>query len=178
MKTFYVIAAVDRAGGMGKDGGLPWKIPAELKYFKAITTTALRGKRNAVIMGRKTWEGIPEKFRPLPGRLNIVLSRNEDYIADGAMTACLLDDALEYCYSRSDIDDVFIIGGAQLYQEAVQRPDCEAIFLTLIDGEYNCDTFFPQLERGWYRVASKAEPGWTATVYTRPKVKKLRGNNG
>lgn len=167
-KTFYIIVAVDSAGGIGKDGTIPWRLPDEMAHFKKITTAASMFKRNAVIMGRKTWESIPEKFRPLADRLNIVLSRNEGYKPGvGAMTACLLDDALDYCYSRTDIEDVFVIGGAELYQEAVVHPKCRAIFLSILDKDYGCDTFFPKLERGWRRVAYQWNPNWIGTVYER-----------
>ena len=70
-----VVVAATRKGGIGKDGGLPWRIPADMAFFKQVTLAAAEGRRNAVVMGRKTWESIPAKFRPLPGRLNVVLSR-------------------------------------------------------------------------------------------------------
>jgi len=168
-RAFYVIAAIDEQGGIGKAGSLPWKIPSELVYFKQITSAAIRGKRNAVIMGRNTWESIPERFRPLVNRLNIVLSRDQNYVAFGAIVATDLYNGLTYCETEGDIDDIFVIGGAQLYQEAVVHPNCRAIFLTLIKGNFDCDTFFPKLEREWVRVAYKAEPGWVGTVYERVK---------
>lgn len=170
-RLFYVIAAVDEQGGIGKDGGLPWRIPSELAYFKAVTSAAIRGRRNAVIMGRNTWESIPEKFRPLSNRLNIVLTRDLMHVAHiglpGMLFASTLEHALDLVDADGAIDDVFIIGGAQLYKEAVVHPNCEAIFLTLIKGTYDCDTFFPSLKREWIRVAYEEQPQWMATVYKR-----------
>jgi dihydrofolate reductase len=171
LRTFYVIVAVDESGGIGKGGKLPWKLPDEMAYFKTITTAASMFQQNAVIMGRNTWESIPEKFRPLQNRVNIVLTRDPRYEADGAITLGSLNEALWLCAGRTDIEDVFVIGGAQLYEEAVTHPKCTAIFLSVIKGVHDCDAFFPLLERGWYRVAFKSEPQWTASVYIRDKNK-------
>jgi dihydrofolate reductase len=168
-RTFYVIAAIDENGGIGRNGKLPWRIPSELAYFKYVTTAAIRNKRNVVIMGRNTWESIPDRFRPLPDRLNIVLSRNSEYTAPGAIVIPNLSSALAYCEKENSIDDVFVIGGAELYKEAVVHPACVAIFLTIIKGNHECDRFFPKLEPKWVRVACRTEPGWTGMVYERVK---------
>jgi dihydrofolate reductase len=78
---FSVIVAATTSGGIGKDGNLPWRLSKDMQYFKAVTTRSPEGKRNAVIMGRKTWESIPAKFRPLPDRINVVITRNANFAA-------------------------------------------------------------------------------------------------
>ena len=104
--TLTVIAAVARNGVIGKDNRLPWHLPADLKHFKALTTG------HTVIMGRKTWESLPERFRPLPGRQNIVVTRNAGYAASGATVVNSLADAV----AAASGSEAFVIGGAELYQ--------------------------------------------------------------
>ena len=175
-RTFWIIVAVDDQGGIGKDGKLPWRISSEMAYFKYVTTIATGGKRNAVIMGRNTWESIPRKYRPLENRLNIVLTRSSVFAQDNDVEHFeSLDEALRRLEDDDEIEDIFVIGGAQLYKEAVAHPNCEAIFLTVIKGIYDCDTFFPNLERGWYRVAHKEMPGWEASVYERDLCRSKTG---
>jgi dihydrofolate reductase/thymidylate synthase len=139
-KRFNIIAAVDKFYGIGINNRLPWKkLKYDMQYFQNITTSNLPFKQNAVIMGRNTWESIPHKYRPLPNRKNIVISST---LADGgnATVKASLDSALECC---NDVDDIYVIGGSQLYKEALGHPGLENLYLTHIDKEYNCDTFFP-----------------------------------
>lgn len=120
-RTYQVVVAATRDMGIGKDGKLPWRMPSDLKFFKDITlTTSDSGKKNAVIMGRKTWESIPLENRPLPGRLNVVLTRSgsfdiataENVVICGSMASALeLLAASPYCLS---IEKVFVIGGGQI----------------------------------------------------------------
>lgn len=120
-RTYQVVVAATRNMGIGKDGKIPWKLPSDLKLFKNLTITTMDPtKRNAVIMGRKTWESIPLEFRPLPGRLNVVLTRSgsfdiataENVVICGSMTSALeLLAASPYCLS---IEKVFVIGGGQI----------------------------------------------------------------
>jgi dihydrofolate reductase len=144
VSPFSIIVAMDEKGGIGKDGDLPWKLSADMKYFRETTT----GKgSNAVIMGRKTWDSIPEKYRPLPGRKNIVLSRQADFsLPEGTGLAHSLDEALGLA---ADSDEVFVIGGGSLYQEALKHGDCNAIFLTAVHATFDCDTFFLPDESQW-----------------------------
>ena len=95
-KPFHVIVAHDLNRGIGIDNKIPWHLPVDMAYFKKTTTTATAGKKNAVIMGRKTWDSIPEKFRPLPDRINIVLSKSVTEV-DGALVAHSFDNALQQC---------------------------------------------------------------------------------
>jgi len=167
---FEVIAAIDADGGIGKDGSIPWKIPEELQSFKRKTTSCLRGCVNVVIMGRKTWESLPSKVRPLPDRVNIVLSRDPKLLLNGAVCCTSLDDALKFAESLVNRGTVFVIGGAELYKTAVVHPGCNALHFSLINGSHDCDTFFPKLERGWRIAASQDCGGWKSVVYIKDKA--------
>jgi len=155
-RFFQVVVAATRGMGIGKGGTLPWSLPGDMAYFKKLTsTTSGRDMVNAVVMGRKTWESIPERFRPLPARLNIVLTRSEpaalppslaDAVQSGAAMVCgSLDHALESLEGRTDVEHVFVIGGGQIYAEALAREECEAVHFTLVEGEHDCDTFIPDV---------------------------------
>lgn len=146
MSGFSVVVASDRGGGIGKDGDLPWRLKGDMAYFKALTSAAGNGQRNAVVMGRKTWESIPERFRPLRKRLNVVISRQTDYaLPAGVVLTHSFADALEAA-RQADVDRVFVIGGGAVYAEALQHPDCERVYLTRIAERFDCDTFLPPLE--------------------------------
>ncbi|KAF6143612.1 hypothetical protein GIB67_012411 [Kingdonia uniflora] len=167
-RTYQVVVAATQIMGIGKDGKLPWKLPSDLKLFKKITvTTSDPTKKNAVIMGRKTWESIPVEYRPLPGRLNVVLTRSgsfdiatvENVLICGSMTSALeLLAASPYCLS---IEKVFVIGGGQILREALNAPGCDAIHITEIETDIECDTFMPQIETSifqpWYSSIPSVE---------------------
>ncbi len=140
-KNFNIIVAHDLNYGIGIHNQIPWHLPVDMSYFKDVTTSAQNGKKNAVIMGRKTWESIPEKFRPLPNRFNIVLSKQHSSI-DGANVSSSFEDALVMS-NNDDIDKVFVIGGAQIYDEAIQHKKCDSLFITKVYKSCDCDTFFP-----------------------------------
>lgn len=133
-----LIVAMDEDRVIGKEGGMPWHLPADLKHFKETTL----GK--PVIMGRRTHQAIG---RPLPERRNIVLSRDENFRAEGCETAHSLDEALELC---CDEDEVMIIGGATLYEQALPRAD--RIYLTRVHGRFHGDTRFPHFDQGDWDV--------------------------
>ena len=147
INTFSIVVAVDSQFGIGKGGALPWHLPAELKRFKALTMRpAPNGKPNLVIMGRKTWESLPDKFKPLPGRVNCVLTRNVSLSFPAqVIIAAGLAQALDLAAGRlrGQIGEIFVIGGAQVFTEALRHPFCEKIYLTEIQNNFNCDTFFP-----------------------------------
>lgn len=143
---FALVVAADEALGIGRAGGLPWRLPGEMAYFKRLTTGARDGLQNAVIMGRKTFDSIAPKFRPLAGRLNVVLSRDPAYRAEGALTADSLEAALALLDARDDVDRVFVIGGGELYRRALPSPRCRAVYLTRIHARFACDTFLPALD--------------------------------
>ncbi len=148
MKEFSIIVACDEARGIGKAGLLPWHLPADLKHFKEITTAPSGAGANVVIMGRKTWESIPDKFRPLPGRQNVVITSQSAYaLPQGVLKASSLGQALEIVGNKRDgqFGDVFVIGGAQVFSEAIHHPSCQKIYLTRIWGRFDCDVFFPEI---------------------------------
>jgi dihydrofolate reductase len=128
-----VIAAMTRNRIIGRNNELPWHLPADLKHFKALTM----GK--PMIMGRKTWESLPGL---LPGRQHIVVSRNPDYVAQDAILALSLDEAIA---AAGDAPEVMIIGGANLYQQALEIAN--TLYITLIDMEVEGDVSFPPLDK-------------------------------
>jgi dihydrofolate reductase/thymidylate synthase len=145
MTVFDVVVATDADFGIGKNGDLPWRLPRDLRFFKETTTGVLEdGRQNAVIMGRKTWVSIPERFRPLPNRLNVVLTRQKDWSAgEGALVAHSLDEALRVVGERSDVAEVFVVGGGEIYVQALTHPSCRALHITRIETRFDCDTNFP-----------------------------------
>ena len=142
---FNIIAAFDKNRGIGVKGKIPWDIPREMRYFKKITTETWNShKENVVIMGRKTWESIPENFRPLKGRKNIVISRNRVVSPEEVLRANSLEGAIWMAsLFRSSVESLFIIGGGSIYSQAIDLPGCNRIFATEIRESYVCDTFFP-----------------------------------
>lgn len=155
MKPFSIVVAVDGKNGIGKAGGLPWHLPADMKHFKNITTHNL--SQNVVVMGRKTWDSIPPKFRPLPQRLNVVISRQEDLsLPDGVILAKSLNNAIELIEEKgSRAGETFVIGGGQIFQEAVLSPFCRKIYLTRVENDFSCDTFFPDISRDFTETDRK-----------------------
>ncbi|WP_077034161.1 dihydrofolate reductase [Pelomonas sp. KK5] len=139
-----LIAGVARNGGIGRGNQLLWRLPEDLARFKALTLG------HAVIMGRKTWDSLPERFRPLPGRRNIVLSRQPGLILSGAEVIGSLDEALAAC---SGDDSVFVIGGAQVYAQAL--PQADRLELTEVDADFEADAFFPEWDRGAFAETAR-----------------------
>ncbi len=140
--------AQDEDGLIGIGNKLPWHLPGELKHFRDLTTkTKDPHKNNIVIMGRKTWESLPEKFRPLPNRINAVLSANPYFPLP---SGCILADGfgslfklLEQPQWKSRFESVFVIGGAGVYSQAMTLPNCEKLFITHVCQTFPCDAFFP-----------------------------------
>lgn len=128
---------------IGRDGGLPWHLPSDMKHFRELTTGG------TVVMGRRTWESIPEKFRPLPGRRNIVLSSRATF--DGAEVHGSLESALAAAGT-----DAYIIGGGATYAETL--PLADRVYATEIAEEVAGDTFFPALDPAAWAVSSTSEP--------------------
>jgi len=137
MRTIAMIAAIQRHDrGLGFEGDLSHRISDDLKRFKALTLGSI------VVMGRKTWESIPERFRPLPGRTNVVVTRNKDYAATGATVVCSVDEALAFANGEGRTENgCFVIGGAELYRQML--PVADRLYLTVIDAEKPSDVFFP-----------------------------------
>jgi len=148
-----VIAAVARNGAIGKGNALLWRLPADLQHFKRTTLGA------PVVMGRKTWDSLPAAFRPLPGRRNLVVTRNPQWQAGGAEALPSLDAALQTLQSEAR---VFVIGGGELYAQAL--PHADEIALTEIDADFDGDVFFPRWPRDDFIEAARdshtSDAGW------------------
>lgn len=129
-----LIVAVAENGVIGKNNTLPWRLPEDLKRFKAITWG------HPIVMGRKTFESLG---RPLPGRLNLVVTRNPDYRPEGATVATSLEDALKKAGSA---EEAFVIGGSALFKEAL--PKADRVFLTRLHRAFDGDVYFPETEFG------------------------------
>jgi dihydrofolate reductase len=140
-----LIVACSRDGVIGRDGDLPWHLPSDLKRFKALT------EGHAVIMGRRTWESLPERFRPLPGRRNLVLTRRPDYEAPGAEVFGSLSAAVAAVAGSG-----FVIGGGQVYDEAL--PLARRAYVTHVDTDVEGDTFFPDLVPAEWSLAAEDGP--------------------
>jgi dihydrofolate reductase/thymidylate synthase len=133
---YACVVAADEGRGIGRGNDLPWpRLPADGAFLRRITTTTRDpARRNAVIMGRRTWDSLPAKFRPLPGRFNIVVSRSATAVEPPEADA------------GAGIESIFVLGGGQLYAVAVDDPRCEAIYYTHVAARFDCDTVFPAFE--------------------------------
>ena len=142
-----LVWAQDERGVIGRDGALPWHLPEDLAHFRSLTRGA------TVVMGRATWESLPERFRPLPGRRNVVLSRRRDYLAPGAEVRGSLDAALR------DLDGpVWVIGGAQVYAQAQSLAD--RLVVTEVAVRVDGDALAPPLDARWRRVSADPAEGF------------------
>jgi dihydrofolate reductase len=143
MTILSLVLARASNGIIGKNNALPWHLPEDMAHFKRVTL----GK--PVVMGRKTWESLPPKFRPLPGRRNIVMTRDGSWQQQGAQRAASLLEAMQLCQDEAEI---CVIGGAPIFLEAL--PLARRIYLTEIDHAFEGDTFFPALDlQQWKEVA-------------------------
>lgn len=140
---FSVIVACSLNGGIGLNNKIPWYIPDELKYFKHVTTSCPQGLMNIVIMGKNTWNSLPKK--PLPNRINIIVSSTLQltHLHNNTHIASSLDDALSLCSKFNNIHKIYVIGGYQLYNEALNHSQCENVYVTHILKHVVCDTMFP-----------------------------------
>lgn len=130
---------------IGRDGELPWRLPSDLRRFRELTVG------HTVVMGRRTWESLPDAYRPLPGRRNLVLSADPSFDADGAEVFASLERAL-----AASEGDCFVIGGEAAYREALPR--CERLYATEIEAEVEGDAFFPNVEPADWRCVEEGAP--------------------
>ncbi|GAB2898386.1 dihydrofolate reductase [Uliginosibacterium flavum] len=138
-----IIVARARNGVIGRENTLPWRLREDLQLFKQRTLGC------PVIMGRKTWESLG---RPLPGRLNIVVSRQADYLATGASVVASLPDAINTC---GNAEKVFILGGAQIYAQALDQDLADVLWITEVDADVEGDTRFPDFDPVWFGEISR-----------------------
>eukprot|EP00281_Chroomonas_sp_CCMP1168_P021164 CAMPEP_0206237660 /NCGR_PEP_ID=MMETSP0047_2-20121206/14386_1 /ASSEMBLY_ACC=CAM_ASM_000192 /TAXON_ID=195065 /ORGANISM="Chroomonas mesostigmatica_cf, Strain CCMP1168" /LENGTH=488 /DNA_ID=CAMNT_0053662115 /DNA_START=84 /DNA_END=1550 /DNA_ORIENTATION=- len=188
---FSLIVATTNDGGIGLKGNLPWRLPGDMAFFKRVTIDAgdEAGKVNAVVMGRKTWESIPPAHRPLPDRLNVVLTRNPSALQLPEEVICCesLSSALSAVSKRSDVAHCFVIGGGEVYKEALALPQAAKVYRTLVHGDFECDTFFPTIPSHFERDLSteplnnvKEEKGikYEFQVFVNKKGPETRASNG
>ncbi|MGM1016022.1 MAG: dihydrofolate reductase [Actinomycetota bacterium] len=149
--TWVGLIWAEAAGGViGAEGGMPWHVPEDLSHFKDVTMGA------PVVMGRKTWDSLPERFRPLPGRENVVITRQQDWSADGARRAANVHEAVR------GLERVWIIGGAEIFTQVIG--DADRLEVTELDLSVDGDAFAPS-KTGW-RLVDEGE--WkTSTSGTR-----------
>ena len=150
-----MVVAADLDWGIGKDSGLPWpKLTGDLQHFKRVTCAAPDGQRNAVVMGRKTWQSREVAGKPLPRRLNVVVTRGELAVPEGVVVARSLDDAV----AIGGVANVFVVGGAALLAEAFTHRALRYVYLTRIAGRFGCDVKIPDLDAlGFVKAAWDGE---------------------
>ena len=143
-----IISAISAKNrGIGKNNKLLWDLPGDLRHFRAVT------KGHPVIMGQRTWESLPEQFRPLPHRANIVLVHEGEYEAKGAVVVRTLEEAFTRAKAAPGGEEVFVVGGGQAYASAL--PFADRLYLTLIDDEKDADVFFPEYEKEFTNIISE-----------------------
>jgi len=156
-----LIFARARNGVIGKDNTLPWHLPEDLAHFKHTTLG------QPVVMGRKTWESLPPKFRPLPGRTNIVVTRQTDWQAVGAVVAHSLEEAMRHC---PDEAHVWVIGGAEVYAQAM--PLASRAVVTEIDADFEGDAFAPTFDSRWQETTRSTHVAANGLTYSLVTLKR------
>lgn len=142
--TISIIVALDESRAIGKDNGLLWSIPEDLRHFRELTLG------HPIIMGRKTFESIG---KPLPGRGNIVITRNKDFGPEGCIVVDSFDEALEKALALNN-NEIFIIGGGQIYAQAL--PKADKLYITLVSGQHEADVFFPAYENKFKKIKEES----------------------
>ncbi len=155
MPRINLIYARAANGVIGKDNAMPWHLPEDLAHFKQLT------QGWPVIMGRKTWDSLPPRFRPLPGRRNVVLTRQNEWAAAGAERAANLAEAIALC---ADAQEIWVMGGAEIYAQA--EPMASRIELTEIDRAYEGDAYAPTLGPGWRESARQSGTSAQGLAYS------------
>ncbi len=155
--SIILVAAVAKNGCIGKGGTLPWHIPEDLAHFKKLTTGKI------VLMGRKTWESLPAKFRPLPGRKNIVITRQADFAVPAGVE---LHHSVNAALAKHHTSTVSVIGGAELYQQTIDLAD--TLYLTEVHRTVEGDAFFPPFDKTiWQETKRENFPAYSFVTYTR-----------
>lgn len=164
-----LIVAVAENGVIGKDNDLIWHLPKDMRFFKETTMG------HHVIMGRKNFESIPERFRPLPNRTNVVISRQSDYQAAGCIVVNSLEAALEIAQQNGDTEP-FIIGGGQIYKLALVGNLVDKVYLTKVHHSFEGDTFFPELSTEWKEIARVDHQADEKNAYNFSFITYTKGN--
>ena len=146
--TISIIVAVSENNVIGRNNDLPWHLPADMKYFKDTTMG------HCVVMGRKNFDSIPDKYRPLDGRTNIVVTRQKDFRAEGIIIRHSIDDAISFAKNKNETE-CFIIGGGDIFAQSLRY--CDRIYLTRIHHAFEGDVFFPVLPPGEWKEISRRD---------------------
>jgi dihydrofolate reductase len=178
---FECIWACDEQGGIGREGIIPWNVPQDLKHFRE-TTTGEDDFENVVIMGRKTWESLPQMFKPLKDRINIVITSDLRKIEDidkwdkrkvvfvPDFESALIISEIIVEQSPKPYGDVYVIGGGMVYEQAIQHESCVGVHETVVSGAYGCDTFAPMWNTDDYDLVEQNDLSFRAQhLYWRKK---------
>lgn len=175
---FLSVVALDSFGGLAKSGKIPWDVPADRAFFAELTRSRV-DKPSAIICGRKTWDSFPAEHRPLKRRTNIVLSRNESFrqelnrkyfchSPDGNIVKAAngIEQALRLCEAH-EIEQVFVVGGAEIYREAFKHPEFAGAIVSAIPGDFKCDVFLTEfsVRQNWHKTRIRGGEGFTAFLY-------------
>ena len=145
--TVYLIAAIAKNNAIGKDNKLLWHLPADMEFFKKTTLN------HVVIMGRKNYESIPDKFRPLPNRINIIVTRKKEYIAPDCLLANSIEEALKLAEKQNG-KKIFIIGGGEIYNYCLEKKYIDTMYISKVDANLDADAFFPSInECEWNKTS-------------------------
>jgi len=148
--TISIIAAVTQNNVIGKDNDLPWSLPADMQFFKDTT------KGHHVIMGRKNYLSIPEKYRPLPNRTNVIVTRQNDFVAEDCVVTHSVEDAIEAA-KESGEDEAFIIGGGEIFKQSLENNLVDRMYITRIHTEIEGDVFFPEIELNVWKEVKRED---------------------
>ena len=163
--NLHLIFARARNGVIGNQGALPWRLPEDLAHLKRTTMGC------PVIMGRKTWDSLPAKFRPLPGRLNVVVTRQNDWHAEGAVRADSLAQAAALCPQDAE---VWVLGGAEIYAQALSLASTAVV--TEIDADFDGDAYAPQFGPQWTKTAGLPQVSSTGLKFSFATYRQNIGN--
>ena len=170
MKPVILIAAIDNDRGIGLRGSMPWKIPGEAKYTAQRTLrTSSPDMINALIMGRKTYESLPPHRRPLPGRHSLVITSRS--IGEPVGVATSVDEALRVCGEMSDVESIFVFGGAEIYSQALAAALPDTLLISNIPGHYGCDTFLDPIPSTYRLERTSNHKHGTVMVRHEPYVR-------
>ncbi|KAM3609311.1 uncharacterized protein V6R79_012887 [Siganus canaliculatus] len=159
-KSIRVIAAVCKGNGIGKEGKMPWDLPSEFKYFLGNVTRVSRpGRMNMMVWGRKCWESHPHSTFPIANVLHAVLSANLNMVPDHAHFLCPDFESAVQLAAKPPlaglIETIWVVGGTQVYEDALKHPWCDLVYLTDVMAEFDCDVFFPEFDRVLYKVQDR-----------------------
>ena len=147
MKTSLIVAIAENKA-IGKDNDLIWHLPDDLRYFSRIT------KGHYVIMGRKNFDSIPDKYRPLPSRPNVVVTRNNEFIAEGCDVVKSVEEGLELAKQNNE-EEAFIIGGGQIYKHSLEENLVDKLYITYVHHSFEADVFFPDYDKSKWKKTSE-----------------------